>query len=104
MSLSIEYEYNAEKNAKLKNERGISFEQIIHCINNGKLLDVIKHHNQEKYIDQQFLVVDVEDYVCLVPFVQTSNRFFLKTIFPSRKHTKLYLKEMLIKNGGNKNE
>ena len=97
MSLSIEYEYSAEKNSKLMEERGISFDQIIHCINSGRLLDTIEHHNQEKYAGQWFFVVDVDDYICLVPFVQTENRVFLKTIFPSRKHTKSYLHEKLSK-------
>lgn len=102
MSLSIEYEFSAEKNSKLKDERGVSFEQIIYCINNGGLLDVVKHHNQEKYVDQQFFVIDVEGYVYLVPFIQTENRFFLKTIYPSRKHTKRYFKEIQNKRGEKK--
>lgn len=93
MNAKVEYEYNAEKNGKLKKERGISFEEIIYYINNGGLLDTVEHPNQEKYAAQQFYVVDVNDYVYLVPFVQTEESIFLKTIFPSRKHTKLYLKE-----------
>lgn len=55
-------------------------------------MDVIEHPNKEKYAGQQFYVVDVDGYVYLVPFVQEENRIFLKTIFPSRKHTKQYLK------------
>jgi len=91
--MEIEYEYKAEKNAKLKKERGISFEEIIFCINNGGLLDVIQHPNTNKYANQCFYVVDVKDYVHLLPFVREKNRVFLKTIFPSRKHTKQYLKK-----------
>jgi len=47
--MNIEYEYNPEKNIKLKKERGISFEEIIYYINSGYLLDVIQHHNKNKY-------------------------------------------------------
>jgi hypothetical protein len=32
---------------KLKQERGISFERIIDCIENGQVLDDIDHPNQE---------------------------------------------------------
>ena len=97
MNLNTEYEFDAYKNAKLKQERGISFEEIIYYINNGCLLDTIEHPNKEKYAEQQFYGVDVEDYVYLVPFVENEKHIFLKTILPSRKHTKLYLKEMLDK-------
>jgi hypothetical protein len=95
----VEYEFSAEKNATLKEQRGISFEEIIYYISNGHLLDTIQHHNKEKYGSQKFYVVDVDGYVYLVPFVrQNNNTIFLKTIFPSRKHTKQYLEKL--KSGG----
>ncbi|MFN5609857.1 MAG: toxin, partial [Pseudanabaena sp.] len=37
--------------------------------------------------------VAVEGYVYLVPFVETEEGIFLKTIIPSRKATKKYLGE-----------
>ena len=92
--MDIEFEYNAEKNIKLKEKRGISFEEIIYYINNGHLLDIIQHYNIQKYAGQQFYVVDVEGYVYLVPFVKKGHIVFLKTIFPSRKHTKKYLEQI----------
>ena len=95
----IEYEYCAEKNNKLKEERGISFDEIVYYINSGHLLDVIKHPNKDKYTSQQFYVVDVDCYVYIVPFVQHGEKVFLKTIFPSRKHANHYL-EQLTKRGG----
>jgi hypothetical protein len=98
----IEYEFNAEKNSALKEQRGISFEEIIYYISNGHLLDTIQHHNKDKYAAQKFYVVDVDGYVYLVPFVSQNNKIFLKTIFPSRKHTKQYLEKM--KGGGKSHE
>lgn len=98
----IEFEFNTEKNSLLKDQRGISFEEIIYYIGSGHLLDTIQHHNKNKYAGQQFYVVDVEGYVYLVPFVKENNRIFLKTIFPSRKHTKKYLEKM--KDGGKRDE
>lgn len=82
--IEIEYEYSAEKNIKLKKERGISFDEIIYYINNGHLLDTIKHPNEEKYGSQNFYVVDADGYVYLVPFVRNGDVVFLKTIFASR--------------------
>jgi hypothetical protein len=35
-------------------------------------------------------VVEVDDYVYLVPFVETESEIFLKTIIPSRKATRQF--------------
>jgi hypothetical protein len=37
-------------------------------------------------------VVRIDDYAYLVPFVEDDDEVFLKTIIPSRKATKKYLK------------
>lgn len=89
--MDYEFEFDPAKNQKLKEERGISFEEIILLIDEGYLIDVVEHSNKEKYPSQQFYVVDVDRYVYLVPFVREGNRIFLKTIYPSRKATKEYL-------------
>jgi hypothetical protein len=91
------FDFSVEKNLKLKQERGISFEEIISLMYNGNLLDVIEHPNKEKYGKQEIYVVNVDSYVYLVPFVKEGTKIFLKTIFPSRKATKDYL---LNKKGG----
>ncbi|MCX7121384.1 MAG: toxin [Gammaproteobacteria bacterium] len=92
--MSADYEFCADKNRKLKEERGIDFSEIIYCMNNGGLIDVVQHHNKEKYALQQFYVVDVDGYIHLIPFVQNGDKVFLKTIFPSRKHTRKYQKQI----------
>ncbi len=84
--------WNAEKNQILMNERGISFEDILFSIRNGDLLDDICHPNVDKYPNQRVLMVDVDGYVFLVPYVETTEEIFLKTIIPSRKATKKYLR------------
>jgi|SRR3989338_7706503 len=91
MSEGCEFEFDLEKNATLKSDRGISFEEIILLIDEGHLLDVVEHPNKLRYRNQQIYVVDVEGYVYLVPFVREGNKIFLKTIYPSRKATKEYL-------------
>jgi uncharacterized DUF497 family protein len=86
------FSWNDEKNALLRTERQVSFEEIVLYIEMGCLLDVLEHPNQEKYKRQMVFVVRVDDYVYLVPFIETESEVFLKTIIPSRKATKKYLK------------
>ena len=83
--------WNPDKNILLLNERGLSFEDIVVCIQQGKLLDVIEHPNKERYSNQQIFVVEIENYAYLIPYVVNNEEIFLKTIIPSRKATKIYL-------------
>ncbi len=84
--------WSAEKSRLLKAERGISFEEITFCIANGQMLDVIQHPNAERYGHQRMFVIRIDQYVYLVPFVESETVIFLKTIIPSRKATRQYLK------------
>ena len=59
----------------------------------GGLLDVLAHPNQAKYPRQRVLVVACDNYAYLVPFIEEDEHFFLKTVIPSRKATKLYLNQ-----------
>ena len=86
--------WNEEKNEKLKRERNISFEIIILQIEAGKILDILEHPNSEKYQGQKIFVIKFNEYAFLVPFVEDEQEIFLKTIIPSRKVTKQYLKEV----------
>jgi len=85
------YNWNDEKNQWLQNERNISFEEIVFHIMNGDEITVYDHPNQERYSNQKISVVCVEQYVYLVPYVESEIEIFLKTIIPSRKATKKYL-------------
>ena len=85
------FDWDIGKDARLKAERGVSFDEIVFCLMQGGLLDVLTHPDQEKYPGQRILVVNVGDYACLVPFVESEEAIFLKTIIPSRKATKKYL-------------
>ena len=80
-----------DKNDELIRERGISFEEIVFCIMHDGLLDIIEHPNKENYPNQKIFIVNIDDYVYLVPFVEDEKIIFLKTIIPSRKMTKKYL-------------
>ena len=61
-------------------------------IENGDVLDIIRHPNASRYPNQRVIVLNVEGYVYLVPYVEQKGTRFLKTIIPSRKATKEYLK------------
>jgi uncharacterized DUF497 family protein len=85
------FEWDNDKNAKLKDERGISFEEIVFHVERGDILDILEHPNQEKYEGQRIMVIDVEGYAYLVPFLETGNSIVMKTVIPSRKATRKYL-------------
>ena len=88
------YAWNAEKNEQLIRERNISFEEIVVNIQQGNELDVLEHPNPDRYAGQKISVVLVDDYVFLVPFVETGEEIFLKTVIPSRKATRHYLGDL----------
>jgi len=88
-----EYIYDFEKNRKLKETRGIGFDEVIFAIDNGHLLKISPHHNSSKYPNQSIMVVEINQYIYLVPFVKDGNKRILKTIYPSRKATMIYLKD-----------
>lgn len=85
--------WNSEKNEWLLRKRGVCFEDILFYLEKGMLLDDISHPNPEQYGDQRMFVVDIENYAYLVPYVEKEDEIFLKTIFPSRKAPKKYLKD-----------
>ena len=83
--------WSPEKNQRLIEERGLSFEDIVFYLQQGALLDDIEHPNREKHPNQRVFVIDIGGYVHLVPYVESSKDIFLKTIIPSRKATKQYI-------------
>lgn len=80
--------WDETKNQLLKDQRGISFEDIVQAIEDGYILNIYKHPNREKYPNQKMVEVLFEKYVWVVPFVEEAESIFLKTAFPSRKATK----------------
>jgi len=91
------FTWDSKKNEKLKADRNISFQEVVFYIERGHLLDILEHPRQDKYQGQRIFVVQIENYAYLVPFVEGETQILLKTIIPSRKATRLYIK------GGDKN-
>ncbi len=68
---SVKYfTWDDAKNEKLKADRGIGFEEIVFLIGQGHVLDILEHPNQQRYGGQRIFVVQRDDYVYLVPFVE----------------------------------
>lgn len=85
------FNWNDEKNQELKKSRNISFEEIVVAIENGNILDVLENPSA-RYRNQVIIIVEYENYAYAVPTMKRDEEFFLKTIFPSRKYTSLYLR------------
>ena len=83
------FRWNHDKNEILKSERSISFEEMVLAIEADGLLDVLHHYsNLEKYLGQFVFVISLNSYIYLVPFIEETEYYFLKTIIPSRKGTR----------------
>lgn len=78
-----EIKWNLLKSERLKKTRGASFEDIV----NSKLIFILKHPVRE---NQKVMLFEYKNYIWVVPFIEEANHYFLKTLFPSRKYTKLY--------------
>lgn len=90
--LTKPFRWNADKDEWLRTKRGLSFELIVRYLDSEGLLGVKLHPNQERYPGQRLFVVRIEEYVYLVPFVEDETHIFLKTVIPSRKATRDYLR------------
>lgn len=81
------FNWSEEKNDWLKRERNLSFEQVLDCFDNGNFFGVIKNPSKN-FPNQEALLVKIDDYPCLVPFVESGSEIFLKTIIPDRRYKK----------------
>lgn len=91
--LGRDVRWSAEKNIQLQKERNVNFEQIVAAIATGNLLDDLKHPDWERYPRQRWFVVSLNQYAYIVPYVEENDIYFLKTIYPSRKMTRRYLRQ-----------
>ncbi len=92
MAFSIRF--SEEKNQLLKATRGISFDDVILHLKNGDLL-ADKKHTDKARSHQRLYVVRIDNYAYAVPYVinELKREIFLKTAYPSRRFTKLYIEE-----------
>jgi hypothetical protein len=86
-------EYNLEKDKLLQEKYGVGFEDIIKARNGNRIIANIKHPNKVKYLHQRMMFVEIKDYIYAVPYIMDEEKIFLKTIYPSRKYTKIFQSE-----------
>ncbi len=77
--------WNPLKSERLKKTRGVSFEEIIKG-------EIINKENHPIHKHQKIMLINYKGYIWLVPYVETETEIFLKTLYPSRKYTKIYRK------------
>lgn len=87
------FDWNREKNKRLKEERDISFEEVSEAIVDKKILDAFEHPNQTRYPNQKVFVLEIRDYAYFVAYIEDEEKIFLKTVYPDRDLTKKYLRK-----------
>lgn len=80
-----EIRYNHLKSERLKRTRGVSFEEIL----GAELVSVKRNPKRE---GQDMMLIKYKGYIRIVPYVEEKDYIFLKTLYPSRKYTKIYNK------------
>lgn len=73
------------KSERLKKTRGVSFGEIV----SAELIGIKAH---PKRPDQNIMLFKLKGYIWIVPYVEEKDYIFLKTLYPSRKYTKFYIK------------
>ena len=82
--------WNPLKNEWLRITRGVSFTDLT---NHGKLISTRNHPMRAH---QQMMLFEYRGYVWIVPCVRDGRETFLKTLYPSRKYTKLHRRGALL--------
>ena len=50
------------------------------AIYNDSIIEIYEHPNQKKYPGQKIYAISYNEYIYLIPFIETEKEFFLKTI------------------------
>ena len=75
--------WNELKSQRLKRVRGLSFEELIE----KEYIATEQHPTRH---GQKIMLFYHKGYVWAVPYVETESHRFLKTLYPSRKYTRIY--------------
>lgn len=90
----MQFDFNIDKNKLLKKTRGVNFDDVSQAIKNKTFIIDTEHHNKQKHPNQRAFIIEIKNYIYVVPYVQDKLRGvkFLKTVYPSSRLTKKYLK------------
>ena len=78
------FRFSEVKNQQLKVLRGVTFEDLLAA-------EYLETREHARYKHQKVMFVQYRQYVWVIPFVEEKDYFFLKTAYPSRKYTKIFL-------------
>ncbi|TFF25690.1 toxin [Jiella endophytica] len=87
----MKFAWSTEKNVSLKARYGLGFEDVLTALDDGQLLQRRQHPNKVRYPHQKQLIVEIDNYAWVVPYVETETGVFFKTMFPSRRATRDFL-------------
>lgn len=87
-----EYDWNPAKDEWLRQNRSLSFDDVVHHLEHGGFLAEKLHPNQLRHPGQRLYVIRIGDYTYEVPFYRTGVVDFLLTVYPSRKATRDHLR------------
>lgn len=82
--MSVQFRWDPDKDDKLRRERGVGYEELL----DGKFVGIVGHTTR---IHRTLMLIEYDGYIWVVPYVLEGEVRFLKTAYPSRKYTKLYL-------------
>jgi hypothetical protein len=78
-------EWSGEKDEWLIKNRSISFSNIANKILAGEVIGI---KDNPRYKNQRFFILEINNYIYCVPFVEDEFKFFLKTAYANRKLNK----------------
>ena len=92
MRCMIQARWNIEKAKSLhsnNDRKGVGFEDCVVALEEGRILADLPHPTRS---NQRMLVLEIDGYAHVVLYVlEDDGTYFLKTVFPSRKHHAKYL-------------
>lgn len=88
---SIRWDLEKEERLRSAEDRGgVTFADCVVAIEEGRVLNELPHPTRD---NQRLLVLAIEGYAYVVPYIpEPDGGLFLKTAFPSRKYTAIYLR------------
>lgn len=87
----IKFRFSKDKEALLRETRGIELEEISRILEQDIVLDTFTHPTRE---NQKVFIIKYKEDVLLVPCVpEEEDQWFIKTAFPDRRYRNLLTKE-----------
>ena len=83
--------WGENKDELLRSKFGFGFERVVEAIDQGAVLAIRDHPNRIQYPHQKQMIIKIDGYAWVVPYVMRDDGIFLKTMFPSSVETKTYL-------------